>query len=102
MKTPSTITMPEIFPAEQDIPTKYQIHEFIEQREYLVNGELRQWEGPMNQVLSPVCIKTSEGFQQKSEVRWVVGWMVVEVWRILVENHKFLTFFQLFGKNKNI
>ncbi len=65
MKTPNTIEAPEIFPAEQDIPTKYQIHEFIEQREYLVNGELRQWEGPMNQVLSPVCIKTNEGFQQK-------------------------------------
>jgi glyceraldehyde-3-phosphate dehydrogenase (NADP+) len=57
--------MPDIFPAEQDIPTQYQINEFIEQREYLINGELRHWEGPMNQVQSPVCIKTSEGYQQK-------------------------------------
>lgn len=58
-------TTPDIFPVEQDIPTQYQINEFIEQREYLINGELRHWEGPMNQVQSPVCIKTSEGYQQK-------------------------------------
>lgn len=55
----------DIFPAEQDIPTQYQINEFIEQREYLINGELRHWEGAMNQVHSPVCIKTAEGYQQK-------------------------------------
>ncbi|EAY30027.1 NADP-dependent glyceraldehyde-3-phosphate dehydrogenase [Microscilla marina] len=58
-------TMPSIFPAAQDIPTQYQINEFIEQREYLIDGELRQWQGPMNQVQSPVCIETMEGYQQK-------------------------------------
>lgn len=63
MNTLTTIT--DIFPTNQEIPNQYQIDEFIEQREYLINGELRQWEGPMNQVNSPICVKTAEGYQQK-------------------------------------
>jgi glyceraldehyde-3-phosphate dehydrogenase (NADP+) len=29
---------------------------YIEQREYLINGELRTWDGPMNEVFSPITI----------------------------------------------
>ncbi|MEN4005758.1 MAG: NADP-dependent glyceraldehyde-3-phosphate dehydrogenase [Methanobacteriaceae archaeon] len=53
-----------IFPDEGDVP-----HEFdfkpINQTEYLVNGKLRRWDGPVQQVLSPVCVRTSSGFSQK-------------------------------------
>ncbi|NDE09927.1 MAG: NADP-dependent glyceraldehyde-3-phosphate dehydrogenase [Chitinophagia bacterium] len=45
-----------IFPQVSEIPKEWQLNEFIEQREYLVNGELRIWEGPMNEVVSPVSI----------------------------------------------
>ena len=45
-----------IFPQVSEIPNEWQLNELIEQREYLVNGELRIWEGPMNEVVSPVSI----------------------------------------------
>ena len=45
-----------IFPQVSEIPIEWQLNEFIEQREYLINGELRIWEGPMNEVVSPVSI----------------------------------------------
>lgn len=47
-----------IFPQFSQIPNEWQLIEFIEQREYLVNGELRIWGGPMNEVVSPVSINT--------------------------------------------
>jgi len=45
-----------IFPLVSEIPTEWQLNEFIEQREYLVNGELCIWDGPMNEVVSPVSM----------------------------------------------
>ena len=45
-----------IFPQVSQIPNEWQLNDFIEQREYLINGELRIWEGPMNEVISPVSI----------------------------------------------
>jgi glyceraldehyde-3-phosphate dehydrogenase (NADP+) len=45
-----------IFPQVSEIPIEWQLNELIEQREYLINGELRIWEGPMNEVVSPVSI----------------------------------------------
>ena len=43
-----------IFPHVSQIPNEWQLNEFVEQREYLINGELRIWKGPMNEVLSPL------------------------------------------------
>lgn len=51
----------DIFPKEDAIPEAYQLREFLVQNEYLINGELRYWEGPMNDILSPVCIKQKDG-----------------------------------------
>lgn len=51
----------DIFPKAGDIPKEYQLPEFLEQKEYLINGELREWDGPLNDVLSPVCLKNEEG-----------------------------------------
>ena len=50
-----------IFPEEKDIPQEFDLEAPIEQSEYLINGELRYWDGPMQQVLSPVCVKTAAG-----------------------------------------
>jgi glyceraldehyde-3-phosphate dehydrogenase (NADP+) len=33
----------------------------MNQTEYLINGEIRNWDGPVSEVLSPICIETSEG-----------------------------------------
>ncbi|MEI6086841.1 MAG: NADP-dependent glyceraldehyde-3-phosphate dehydrogenase [Bacteroidota bacterium] len=57
-----------IFPQVSQIPNEWQLSEFIEQREYLINGELRIWEGPMNEVVSPVSI--SDGV---STVKNIIG-----------------------------
>jgi glyceraldehyde-3-phosphate dehydrogenase (NADP+) len=54
-----------IFPTENEIPEVFKIHTVVEQREYLVNGELRVWDGKLNEVLSPVFIKEGEIFTQK-------------------------------------
>lgn len=53
-----------LFPTIQDIPGNYDIPE-VNQTEYLVNGELRQWDGPFQEVSSPVCIRTEAGFERK-------------------------------------
>ncbi len=52
-----------IFPAGDQIPEKMIIAKAIEQREYLVNGELKVWNGLVQEVFSPVCIK--EGGEYK-------------------------------------
>jgi glyceraldehyde-3-phosphate dehydrogenase (NADP+) len=54
-----------IFPSEAAIPKSFQLHEKIDQREYLINGELIQWQGELSPVLSPVCIATANGHEQK-------------------------------------
>ena len=50
-----------IFPPASEIPAQWQLNGFIEQREYLVNGELRIWDGPMNEIVSPVTINNGSG-----------------------------------------
>jgi glyceraldehyde-3-phosphate dehydrogenase (NADP+) len=54
-----------IFPEEKDIPEEFSLKEPLDQMEYLVNGELRRWDGPMQEVLSPVCVKTASGLSPK-------------------------------------
>jgi glyceraldehyde-3-phosphate dehydrogenase (NADP+) len=50
-----------LFPTEAEIPEEFRIKEPIRQTEYLANGELRIWQGPVQDVLSPVCIKSPDG-----------------------------------------
>lgn len=50
-----------IFPLLDQIPQQWKLGGFIEQREYLVNGELKIWDGPMNEVVSPVSISSGNG-----------------------------------------
>lgn len=54
-----------LFPTEAEIPEEFQIKEPIRQTEYLANGELRIWQGPIQDVLSPVCVKGSTGVARK-------------------------------------
>ena len=50
-----------IFPTAADIPAEYRLAGPVEQKEFLINGELRAWEGPMQEVLSPVCAMMQSG-----------------------------------------
>ncbi len=53
--------MTAIFPAAGNIPTEYALPTPINQQEYLVNGELRLWKGPMQEVISPVRLSGGTG-----------------------------------------
>ena len=54
-----------LFPKATDIPKEFDLTQPIEQREYLVNGEMRKWTGKTQDVWSPIYVKTSNGFEQK-------------------------------------
>jgi len=53
-----------LFPAASSIPESWRLGEPLEQRDYLVNGELRRWEGPLATVRSPVWLKEADGERQ--------------------------------------
>ncbi|GFE60722.1 NADP-dependent glyceraldehyde-3-phosphate dehydrogenase [Geobacter sp. AOG2] len=58
-------TIESLFPEEGQIPEPYRIDTPIRQDYYLVAGELRHWDGPLQDVLSPVRVRTSGGLIQK-------------------------------------
>jgi glyceraldehyde-3-phosphate dehydrogenase (NADP+) len=55
----------DIFPTESSIPENYNITTYQEQREYLIDGELKIWPGEVSPVVSPVWVKNDKGYQQK-------------------------------------
>jgi len=46
-----------LFPSAENIPETWRLEAPLEQRDYLVNGELRRWDGPLATVRSPVWLK---------------------------------------------
>jgi glyceraldehyde-3-phosphate dehydrogenase (NADP+) len=55
-----------VFPEESIIPEQFRIEEPIEQREYLINGEMKTWEGNLNPVQSPVFVREGTSYKQMS------------------------------------
>ncbi len=53
-----------MFPAEGAIPEAFSLGQPLEQREYLIDGEIRCWEGAQQEVLSPICVKGQGGERQ--------------------------------------
>jgi len=58
-------TIESIFPKESDILKEFRLDVLVDQNEYLVNGELRDWNGPMQEVLSPIYIRGKYEISQK-------------------------------------
>lgn len=54
-----------VFPEENSVPPEFQLQAPIHQTEYLVNGELRQWDGPTQESYSSIYLKTSAGLAPK-------------------------------------
>ncbi len=54
-----------VFPEENAIPDHLKIRQSIDQREYLINGELKTWTGNLNPVLSPVCFRKGDELNQQ-------------------------------------
>ncbi|MCU1717213.1 NADP-dependent glyceraldehyde-3-phosphate dehydrogenase [Pseudomonas sp. 5P_3.1_Bac2] len=53
-----------LFPRAEDIPERYRLGEPQEQREYLLNGQMKTWQGPLATVYSPVYLSSEQGEQQ--------------------------------------
>ena len=51
-------TLGKLFPLEAEIPAEHKLAAPIQQRTWLVNGELRTWNGTSKTVLSPVCVRS--------------------------------------------
>lgn len=54
-----------IFPPPSSIPEHFKIKGPLEQREYLINGELKTWTGNLNPVLSPICLTENGVLKQQ-------------------------------------
>ncbi|MEM9567214.1 MAG: NADP-dependent glyceraldehyde-3-phosphate dehydrogenase [Cyanobacteria bacterium P01_E01_bin.34] len=50
-----------LFPTADAIPREFRLSAPINQREYLIAGELRHWDGDVETVLSPIHIQTDRG-----------------------------------------
>lgn len=50
-----------LYPSPGDIPAEFDLPEPVNQTEYLIDGELRQWDGAMHEVTSPVCVESEAG-----------------------------------------
>jgi len=60
----TTLPLTSLFPDAKNIPDQFKAPEPIQQREYLVNGALQVWEGPLAQVQSPIFLTEGEIRQQ--------------------------------------
>lgn len=60
-----TEELAKIFVTENEIPDAYILKNEIHQRTYLSNGEMKEWQGDVHEVYSPVCIRTAAGLQRK-------------------------------------
>ena len=56
----------DIFPDESAVPAAFRLDAPIHQREILINGEIRRWDGPMQDSLSPVHLRTPAGLAPKA------------------------------------
>ena len=54
-----------IFPDESSIPPEFQLGAPIIQRQYLIDGELRHWEGALQEARSPIYLNTNDGLYSK-------------------------------------
>jgi glyceraldehyde-3-phosphate dehydrogenase (NADP+) len=56
---------PSVFPSDESTPEKYRIVSPIVQRHYLCDGAIREWSGPQQDVLSPICEAIDGSFRPR-------------------------------------
>jgi glyceraldehyde-3-phosphate dehydrogenase (NADP+) len=60
-----TTELENIFVSEDQIPEKHRLSAPLNQREFLCNGEMIPWDGPVHEVYSPLCLRTENGLERK-------------------------------------
>ena len=65
---PDSDALKNLFPQASGIPPDFRLAANIEQREYLVAGELRTWAGETRSVLSPICVRDADGTLEQVEI----------------------------------
>src|SRR6478735_2394557 len=65
-------TLQQLFP-NADILREHQPPSPVHQRHYLIDGELRPWEGPLETVRSPVCVRGEGTLEQVELGSYPVG-----------------------------
>jgi aldehyde dehydrogenase (NAD+) len=50
-----------LFPRESELPAEQRLHAPIHQRSWLIDGELRAWQGPSQTVRSAICVRGADG-----------------------------------------
>ncbi|MCB8820764.1 NADP-dependent glyceraldehyde-3-phosphate dehydrogenase [Microvirga rosea] len=58
----------QLFPAEGEIPAQFGPPAPVHQRSYLVNGQLKPWDGAVEIVRSPVCVRDERGNLRQIEL----------------------------------
>jgi len=56
-----------VFPAQEAIPSEFRQQEVIQNR-YLTDGKLKSWEGPMQEVFSPVHLHQADGSNRQVQL----------------------------------
>jgi glyceraldehyde-3-phosphate dehydrogenase (NADP+) len=52
------------FPSPDEIPSDYRIDPSPYERLYLIDGKVREWEGPFTEVSSPICLRQNGTLQR--------------------------------------
>jgi len=60
MSTPVS-TPANVFPeAQDDVPAELRVEYYDQGARYLINGQVHEWDGPYQEVLSPICVGRSD------------------------------------------
>jgi aldehyde dehydrogenase (NAD+) len=65
---PDSEGLKQLFPREEEIPAQHRLGSPIHQREYVVAGESRTWNGQRKTVLSPICVRRADGRVEQVEI----------------------------------
>ena len=63
-----TAKLTELFPREEDIPPEFRLLAPIHQSSSLINGVLKPWKGKVRPVLSPICVRKTDGVLEQLEI----------------------------------
>jgi glyceraldehyde-3-phosphate dehydrogenase (NADP+) len=58
----------QLFPSKEEISSEHRPPSPVHQRVYLIDGELRPWDGPVETVRSPVCVRGPGGSLEQVEL----------------------------------